>query len=330
MLSTRVLAGALVVGGLAAAPLAAQDLSFDATASRTDVTRTGWRIGIGTALTDPLGLRLYAVHQRGSDTDVGSDYGVGGDLTLWERGRAGPYLVGGLRSGVRDRDGSDDLAGLDGWWAWSVGVGYELLPLSFLVIRGEGRYLSMRPGTERGVELSAGLTIRLGSGKAPSQRSYTEERRMAAPSAGRVVDLAQAEGIERDKAELVSDVVATATAAMGTPYQWGGTGANGSGFDCSGLIQYAYRQHGIALPRTSRDQARMGVEVEREMSKLAPGDILTFSNSGGPVTHVALYIGEGKIIHSATGGVQISLLSPTDSYGKWWYKRWVGVRRVVR
>jgi cell wall-associated NlpC family hydrolase len=320
----------LVAALLLPTGVAAQDLTADVTGYQSEGTRTGWRIGVGGPLADPLGFRLFAVHQSSSDPVLGSDYGAGGDISLFERGRPGPYLIGGLQLGARDRAGSDDVAGLDGWWSWSAGVGYELLPLSFFALRTEARYRSMRPGPERGLEISAGIAIRINASRPPPQRAYTEERRMAAPSEGRVVDLAAAEGISRDKAELVAGVVETATGAMGTPYQWGGTGANGGGFDCSGLIQYAYRQHGVALPRTSRDQARMGVAVDREMSKLAPGDILTFSNSGGPVTHVALYIGDGKIIHSATGGVQISVLSPTDSYGKWWHKRWVGVRRVVR
>jgi cell wall-associated NlpC family hydrolase len=62
---------------------------------------------------------------------------------------------------------------------------------------------------------------------------------------------------------------------------------------------------------------------------LLPGDLLTFSNRGGPVTHVGLYIGERRFIHSATRGVQVSLLSQDDPYGRWWYVRWVGVRRIV-
>lgn len=310
--------------------LAAQDLTADLTAYESgSATRTGWRIGVGGAFDDPVGFRLYATHQSSSDPAFGSDYGAGGDLTLFERGRPGPYLVGGLSAGARDRAGSDDVAGLDAWWSWSAGAGWELIPLNFLALRGEGRYRAMRPGPERGFELSVGLAIRLNTRRAPAQRAYTEERRMAAPTEGRVVDLARAEGIDRNKAELLAGVVETATAAMGTPYQWGGTGANGGGFDCSGLIQYAYKQHGIQLPRVSRDQAKVGREVEKRMESLAPGDILTFSNSGNQVTHVALYVGEGKFIHSANGGVQMSLLSPTDSYGKWWYKRWVGARRVV-
>ena len=78
---------------------------------------------------------------------------------------------------------------------------------------------------------------------------------------------------------LAMAVVETALGAMGTPHSWGGSSSNG--FDCSGLIQYAYRAHGIALPRTSADQARQGTAVERELAVLAPGDILTFSSGAG-------------------------------------------------
>lgn len=307
--------------------LAAQDITADAAGWRTGETRAGWRIGIGTALGGPVGSRLFAQHQGVLSGPGYSDYGIGTDLTLFERGTPGIYLVGGVGAGFR-RLGPGTHSQL--YADWSAGLGYEWVPLSFLVIRGEGRWREQTPGPERGLELSIGTAIRLHTSRPPPQRSYTQEHRMAAPSAGHVVDLATAEGIGRDKAEVVSGVVETATQAMGTPYQWGGTGSNGGGFDCSGLIQYSYRQHGIQLPRTSQAQARVGVEVPKRLDALAPGDILTFSNSGGHVTHVALYVGDGKIIHSANGGVQMSLLNPTDSYGKWWWNRWVGVRRVVR
>jgi cell wall-associated NlpC family hydrolase len=325
----RPLLGLLTFGTLgASAPrhLAAQDIGGDLVGWRTDQTKTGWRIGVGSQLTGAAGTRLFVSHQTGVNGNDYSEYGVGADLTLFERGSPGPYLVAGLTAGVAD----GGFASSDIFGSWSAGVGYEWVPLSFLIFRGEGRWREQTAGSERGLELSFGSAIRLRASRAPRQRPYTEERRMAAPSEGRVVDLARSEGISSERAELLAGVVQTATGAMGTPYQWGGTGANGGGFDCSGLIQYSYRQHGIQLPRTSRAQATVGVEVAKEMSALAPGDILTFSNSGGHVTHVALYVGEGKIIHSANGGVQMSLLSPTDSYGKWWWNRWVGVRRVVR
>jgi cell wall-associated NlpC family hydrolase len=124
-------------------------------------------------------------------------------------------------------------------------------------------------------------------------------------------------------------IIATATEAMGRPYRYGGTGEDGEGFDCSGLIQYSYAKHGIELPRRSTDQAREGRKIDRRLKLLSPADILTFSNHGGKVSHVGLYIGDGRFIHSATRGVQVSVLSPDDPYGRWWYKRWVGVRRIV-
>ena len=314
------------VAHLPAGPLAAQDIAADATAWRTDETRTGWRIGVGSVLGGAVGNRLFVQHQSSGDGAGYNEYGAGVDLTLFERGRPGLYLVAGATGGMRDLG----PGGSEPHLSWSAGVGYEMIPFSFLAFRAEGRWRKQTPGPEQGLELSIGTAIRFRASRPPRQKAYTEERRTNAPSEGRMVDLARAEGISGDKAQVVSGVVATATAAMGTPYQWGGTGGGGGGFDCSGLIQYAYRQHGIQLPRTSRAQALVGVAVDRELDKLAPGDILTFSNSGGHVTHVALYVGEGKIIHSANGGVQMSVLSPTDSYGKWWWNRWVGVRRVVR
>jgi cell wall-associated NlpC family hydrolase len=141
-------------------------------------------------------------------------------------------------------------------------------------------------------------------------------------------ELPVAEGSPRPS--VADSIIATATEAMGRPYEFGGTGEGGEGFDCSGLIQYSYRKHGIELPRRSVEQAREGRKIDRQLKLLAPADILTFSNRGGEVTHVGLYIGGGRFIHSATRGVQISTLSAQDPYGRWWYRRWVGVRRVVK
>ena len=98
---------------------------------------------------------------------------------------------------------------------------------------------------------------------------------------------------------------------MGTPYRWGGSDANG--YDCSGLIQWAYGEHGIVLPRTSRDQARTGTAQDPSIAVLLPGDILTFSQGSG-VSHVGLYVGS---------------LVDDDADSRWWQRRWVGVRRIL-
>ncbi|MGH7537395.1 MAG: C40 family peptidase, partial [Gemmatimonadales bacterium] len=124
-------------------------------------------------------------------------------------------------------------------------------------------------------------------------------------------------------------VVETALSVLGSPYQWGGTAANG--FDCSGLIQYAYGRHGIRLPRTSRDQALVGTAVTPDLANLQPGDILVFADrSGGTVTHVGMYVGEGKFIHSSTTGVRLSRLEHTDPDGAYWIPKWVGTRRILQ
>jgi cell wall-associated NlpC family hydrolase len=120
-----------------------------------------------------------------------------------------------------------------------------------------------------------------------------------------------------------TSVVEMALEAMGTPYVWGGTSENG--FDCSGLIQYSYRQHGIELPRVSRAQMRAGMAVERNVGALQPGDVLGFNaESGGRITHVGLYVGENQFIHSSPRGVEMA-----DLTTRYWRQHWVGARRFV-
>jgi cell wall-associated NlpC family hydrolase len=119
-------------------------------------------------------------------------------------------------------------------------------------------------------------------------------------------------------------VVDTALQAIGTPYRWGGTAANG--FDCSGLIQFAYNRHGIALPRRSGDQLRVGRPLSLVESGLQPGDILGFSEeAGGNSSHVGLYIGDGDFIHSSSSGVRISELG-----NPYWQVRLMAARRILR
>jgi cell wall-associated NlpC family hydrolase len=135
-------------------------------------------------------------------------------------------------------------------------------------------------------------------------------------------------GASEEAARVSASVVETALAVMGAPYQWGGTDANG--FDCSGLIQYAYGQHGIVLPRISRDQARMGTAVDRRVAALRPGDVLAFSGDGtSGVTHVGLFVGDGQFLHSASGGVTLSSLMASDGDSRWWQQHWVAARRIV-
>lgn len=122
---------------------------------------------------------------------------------------------------------------------------------------------------------------------------------------------------------LAGSILSKAAQYLHTPYVWGGTSPRG--FDCSGFVQYVYRQCGYSLPRVASDQAAAGRKVSR--SDLKPGDLVYFS-SGGEINHIGIYVGNGKFIHSSSpssGGVIYSSLS--ESY---YAARYAGATRILR
>ena len=94
---------------------------------------------------------------------------------------------------------------------------------------------------------------------------------------------------------------------MGCKYVYGGNGPNS--FDCSGFTKYIYKQFGVTLNRSSKDQVNNGVAVSK--SNLQQGDLVFFSTNGVYPTHVGIYIGDGNIVHASTAkdGVKISSLN---------------------
>ena len=117
-------------------------------------------------------------------------------------------------------------------------------------------------------------------------------------------------------------IVATANKYIGVPYVWGGSSP--SGFDCSGLVQYAFKAHGINLPRTSKQQWTVGTVISK--SELKPGDLVFFANTyTSGISHVGIYVGDNQFIHaSSSKGVMISSLSNT-----YWAAHYHGCRRVL-
>lgn len=131
------------------------------------------------------------------------------------------------------------------------------------------------------------------------------------------------DGEARSVGRVATGVVDVALESIGAPYRWGGSGVNG--FDCSGLIRYAYGRFGIRLPRLSGDQIRSGSAVDPVPSLLRPGDILGFSDGRGRTTsHVGLYIGRSEFIHSGSDGVRVSTLR-----NPYWQRQLVAARRIV-
>ena len=101
---------------------------------------------------------------------------------------------------------------------------------------------------------------------------------------------------------------------VGNPYVWGGNDPH-TGADCSGFVRYVYSHvAGISLPRVSRDQARTGTRVNS--SQMRPGDLIFYTNSRGTVNHVAMYIGNGQIVHAASrrSGIKISTWNYRNPY----------------
>ncbi|MFG1806538.1 NlpC/P60 family protein [Streptomyces sp. NPDC049040] len=92
--------------------------------------------------------------------------------------------------------------------------------------------------------------------------------------------------------------VAAARQALGSPYVWGATGPNS--FDCSGLMQYAYGRAGVALPRTSQEQMKAGERVPLDQAR--PGDLVIYR---GDASHVAMYVGGGRVIHAPYPGARV-------------------------
>ncbi|MEV6128282.1 C40 family peptidase [Streptomyces violaceusniger] len=118
-------------------------------------------------------------------------------------------------------------------------------------------------------------------------------------------DKSGADGTASPTAGRAASAVSYAYAALGKPYVWGATGPHG--YDCSGLTQAAWRAAGVALPRTTYTQINAGRRVTRD--QLAPGDLVFFYSG---VSHVGLYIGDGRIIHAPRPGAPVRVASVAD------------------
>lgn len=118
-------------------------------------------------------------------------------------------------------------------------------------------------------------------------------------------------------------LVKTAYTQMGKRYRAGGSSPR-QGFDCSGLVWWAYKQNGIKVPRITADQARAGRKISKKSAR--PGDILVFRTSRSPRgLHTGIYCGEGKFIHSPSSGKNVCLERLSHPY---WGDRLIAVRRV--
>ena len=118
-----------------------------------------------------------------------------------------------------------------------------------------------------------------------------------------------------------NEIVKIANSLLGVRYQMGGT--TPSGFDCSGYTSYVYKQAGITLPRTSVSQYGTGKAVSK--ANLQAGDLVFFNNLGPGITHVGIYVGNGRFASAESEGITTSSIN--DPY--YWGRYYVGAKRVI-
>ncbi len=116
-------------------------------------------------------------------------------------------------------------------------------------------------------------------------------------------------------------IAARALAQLGRPYRYGGSTPRG--FDCSGLVRYAYLAAGVVVPRTTEDQYHAAHQVK--LSRLEPGDVLFFRIDSRRVSHVAIYAGDGHFVHAPKSGRSVEMRDLQEAYFR---KRLVAAGRL--
>jgi cell wall-associated NlpC family hydrolase len=140
----------------------------------------------------------------------------------------------------------------------------------------------------------------------PPQASPPSQQSLAGPGAG-------------------SDIALRALAHVGVRYRYGGSTPD-TGFDCSGLVRWVFRDHAdIQLPRASRDMSLMGSPAV-DTDALVAGDLVFFRIDGRRVSHVGIYVGEGRFVHAPSRGGTVRVDRLDDRY---WSRRYAGARRVL-
>ena len=141
---------------------------------------------------------------------------------------------------------------------------------------------------------------------------------------GLLTQIAQVgESVSKSVSNTASELVVTAMGFLGVPYKRGGNTFE-TGFDCSGFVRSIYQQTvGLILPRKAEQQAAATQQIEK--SELQPGDLVFFNTLRRNFSHVGIYVGDGKFIHSPSAGSEVRVEDMQKAY---WAHRFDGARRV--
>jgi cell wall-associated NlpC family hydrolase len=337
----------LAVPALLAAQVAGGVEFYGALDNSTPITRTlgGLSLGVGTpyiGLRGSGGLGVSSLNAQTTGVNQGPSnlvWATDADLMFGPvNARLGegfmPYAFGG----VGLESAAQPLGFTDAIRTWSYGGGVQLALGRLLSVNAEARSRHLAaPATPadsqfvRGLEYRIGIGLHFGGGSRSS--AFSRRRADIPPSAPRptrrtaptrttwpVINTTSASASARR-------VVSTAEQYIGVPYRYGGTSPR-TGFDCSGFVQYVYSAQGVDLPRTSRQMSVAGIAVEPNARSLAVGDLMLFSQ-GGRISHVAIYAGNGRFIHSSSSGHGVRYDNLDTQRGQWFAEHLVAARRVV-
>lgn len=297
-----------------------------------------------TTFSGPFGLRVGGAMDAPS-TPLAPALGYGrsdavqawsGDVDMVLSGGRAGLRVAGMEPSVFTGFGVHGLRRTDGSTAtipvWNYGLG-AARPLSrWLSVDLEARYRMphesrserLPAGLAGGWDLRAGLSLRLGSAHTAGARRPAASRR-SATAAG---PASRAGTMPVGAATAAALTIRTADRYVGVPYRWGGA-APSEGFDCSGFVQYVFAGSGVSLPRVSRDQARAGRWIPPDLSSLREGDLLFFATDRRVVDHVAIYVGDGTILHASASRGAVGYDRLDSRRGRWYVDHLVGARRVI-
>lgn len=334
------------------APLAAQassgaqiftsiDNSFPGGAGIAGLGLTLGNGGIGIRGSFGVGLSSVNLPNGSTNSSLPRRWTGDADIVLGENlgGLAGifagafePYAFAGI--GAQSISTSPSLN--DAAKTWSYGGGVTLPVAGSIAINGEVRYRNqlgksyVSPADfQNGTEYRVGISFHFGSGRGTGYGSRSRESSSPPrPTSGRTTGSSRttwpASTISASGA--ARRVVPDAEQYIGVPYVYGGSSPRG--FDCSGFVQYVYARQGVDLPRTSRQMAGSGIAINPTPGAMTVGDLMLFTQ-GGRISHVAIYAGSGRFIHSSSSGGGVRYDDLNTQRGQWFADHLVAVRRVA-